>query len=146
MSGEMGADPSVVNRPKMTDLAAMRIRHQYIKRNRVGSRTVVSTGPVGMTVFYFFKLAAYLIAFTLVFAWPILVIDHNMHGVAAWVLGVPSELAWLAFMAFVWTNYKRREGTQLSRTVRRRQSSRTFIDGSTTDGTPYARKPKRESN
>lgn len=83
----------------------MRYRRYYSRRNSDGSRTVLSVGPIGSA---WMKLVELLLAFGLV-AWPAIVISDNLHGVVAWVLGIPAELLWLAVLLIVWALLRKQQ-------------------------------------
>jgi hypothetical protein len=76
----------------------MRYRRYYNQKNRDGSRTVVSTGPVVGLLGYFLKLMFFMVAFL----WPFAIIHGNLHGVWGWILGIVAEIIWLALIIGVW--------------------------------------------
>jgi hypothetical protein len=73
----------------------VRYRRYYTQRNKDGSRTVISVGPVAATLGGFLK---FVVGFGLL-AWPAIVCGDNLRGAVAWVVGVPSELTWLGILA-----------------------------------------------
>jgi hypothetical protein len=61
----------------------VRYRRYYSKRNRDGSRTVISVGPAGaayMGFVRFFLIFAF-------FAWPVALITASVQGGLGWALG-----------------------------------------------------------
>jgi len=79
----------------------MRYRRYYTQRNKDGSRSVVSVGPVATSTAAIGSFFIKFVFFILAFAWPVVIVSDNLHGWAAWLVGVPSELIWLGFLGVI---------------------------------------------
>ena len=91
----------------------MRYRRYYSQKNRDGSRTVVSMGPFASGYYGFVKILFTVLLIFGFFAWPGIVVSHNLKGEWAWAVGVPAELIWLGIVSAVWFGVKSNRATVL---------------------------------
>lgn len=89
-----------------------RYRRYYTQRNKDGSRTVVSVGPVAMTGVTILKATIVFMFGAVAFFWPLALIGEAFHENAAWTyaLGIPAEIVWIGGCVIVYMKVRRRPG------------------------------------
>lgn len=90
----------------------MRYRRYYTQRNRDGSRTVISVGPLVGPYIWLFKITGWVLGIALVFMLPWLP-HYYVPGAWGWFWSSLSALIWYsALMAGMVETYKKPKGAR----------------------------------